>query len=133
MIIPLGLQLQVHDLIRAHISKKPTSREILLDNPLLRSSSSNRSVAIKDLDEQQRSLVHNSSANEKILLRKSWILRCQQQEWQVTFSSFFSFTFFQSFYKSFHILVYFCRNLLKVKRCWNIAEVFLHIKKETLC
>ncbi|EXB30259.1 putative ATP-dependent RNA helicase DHX36 [Morus notabilis] len=82
VIIPLELQLQVHDLIRAHISKKPTSREILSDNPLLRSSSSNRSLAIKDLDEQQRSLVHNSSANEKILLRKSWILRCQQQEWQ---------------------------------------------------
>lgn len=86
MILPYGLLSEVDYHLRAHLSKKSSSRDSLSDNSLSRSSSSSSIVNDDRFYEQQEPLIRNS-AMEKILQRRSLNLRYKQLEWQVTFSS----------------------------------------------
>lgn len=105
MILPYGLLSEVDYHLRAHLSKKSSSRDSLSDNSLSRSSSSSSIVNDDRFYEQQEPLIRNS-AMEKILQRRSLNLRYKQQEWQVAFSSSPLLSFYLRHSASlFHILV----------------------------
>lgn len=82
VILPYGLQSKVDYHLRAHLSKKSTSKESLSDNSLSRSSSSSSIAADEGFYEHQEPSIRNSVAMEKILQRRSLNLRYKQQEWQ---------------------------------------------------
>ncbi|XP_024023595.1 DExH-box ATP-dependent RNA helicase DExH3 isoform X1 [Morus notabilis] len=83
VILPYGLLSEVDYHLRAHLSKKSSSRDSLSNNSLSRSSSSSSIANDDGIYEQQEPLIRNS-AMEKILQRKSLNLRFKQQEWQET-------------------------------------------------
>uniref|UniRef100_A0A803P513 RNA helicase n=1 Tax=Cannabis sativa TaxID=3483 RepID=A0A803P513_CANSA len=82
VIIPYGLQSEVDYHLRAHHSRKSSSREGLSDNLLSRSSSRDSIVSDERFNEQQEPSGRRSVAMEKILRQKSLNMLDQQQKWQ---------------------------------------------------
>ncbi|KAF4378660.1 hypothetical protein G4B88_021434 [Cannabis sativa] len=82
VIIPYGLQSEVDYHLRAHHSRKSSSREGLSDNLLSRSSSRDSIVSDERFNEQQEPSGRFSVAMEKILRQKSLNMLDQQQKWQ---------------------------------------------------
>lgn len=81
--IPVGLQREVDALLGDYLSRKRTNRESFPNLPFSRSSSTDSFAADEGLFEQQDTQAPTSIVMEKILRRRSFQLRNQQQSWQV--------------------------------------------------
>lgn len=82
VVLPFGLQREVHAHLKEYLSQKSMSRESFSDKTLSRSIG-NSSVTEEGFYEQQESLTQTSVVMERILKRKSLRIRNQQQDWQV--------------------------------------------------
>ncbi|RVX18031.1 DExH-box ATP-dependent RNA helicase DExH3 [Vitis vinifera] len=82
VVLPFGLQREVHAHLKEYLSQKSMSRESFSDKTLSRSIG-NSSVTEEGFYEQQEPLTQTSVVMERILKRKSLRIRNQQQDWQV--------------------------------------------------
>lgn len=81
VVLPFGLQREVHAHLKEYLSQKSMSRESFSDKTLSRSIG-NSSVTEEGFYEQQEPLTQTSVVMERILKRKSLRIRNQQQDWQ---------------------------------------------------
>ena len=83
VVLPFGLQREVHAHLERYISRKSVNKEYFLDTTLSRSSSFCSIDTGGGVHEQKETLIKRSIAAEKILRPKSLQLRNKQQDWQV--------------------------------------------------
>lgn len=81
-----GLLKRVNAYLGEYLSKKSRNKESFSDNCFSRSSSNSSIVTEEGLFEQPEPLASGTAVMEKILLRRSSLLRDQQQAWQVHFT-----------------------------------------------
>ncbi|KAK8363618.1 hypothetical protein V6Z11_A03G176800 [Gossypium hirsutum] len=82
-----GLLKRVNAYLGEYLSKKSRNKESFSDNCFSRSSSNSSIVTEEGLFEQPEPLASGTAVMEKILLRRSSLLRDQQQAWQVVIIS----------------------------------------------
>ncbi|GFS34436.1 DEA(D/H)-box RNA helicase family protein [Actinidia rufa] len=82
VVLPFGLQREVHAHLERYISRKSLNKEYFLDTTLSRSSSFCSIDTGGGVHEQKETLIKRSIAAEKILGPKSLQLRNKQQDWQ---------------------------------------------------
>ena len=83
VVLPFVVQSEVDAYLKAHLSKKSSSREGFFDDSLHGSSSGGSVPTDEAIYEQPKPSRRHSIIKERILQRKSLQLRDQQQAWQV--------------------------------------------------